>query len=101
MGQGEVCLEIGPRLVGIVLALPGFAIIQEHAGCKEDLKGGGNNLERGIGSFINSGIVKGVFDLVEEALDLFIRIVGRLKSDVVILKVGCPDASVISACGYI
>ena len=67
MGQGEERLEIGPSLVGVGLALPGFAIIQEHANCEEDLKGGGDDLDGGIGSIAGNSIVEGVFDLVEEA----------------------------------
>ena len=61
MGQGEVRLEIGPIVVGVRLALPGFAIVQEHAGCKEELKGGGNDLGEGIGSIAGGGIFEGVF----------------------------------------
>ena len=61
MGQGEVCLEIGPSLVGVVLELPGFSIVQEHAGCEEELKCGGDDLVRGIGSIAGGGIVEGVF----------------------------------------
>ena len=95
MVQGEVCLEIGPSLVGVVLVLPGFAIVQEHAGCEEELKGGGDNLGRGIGSISGGGIVEGVFDLVEEAFDRLIRIVGGLEGGVVFLEVGCGDASIL------
>ena len=95
MGQGEVCLEICPNFVGVILALPGFAIIQEHAGCKEDLKGGGKNLGGGIGSISDGSIVKGVFDLIEEAFDWVIWIVGGLEVDVVVLEVGYADTIVI------
>ena len=95
MCQGEVCLEIGPSLVGVVLALPGFSIVQEHAGCEEELKGGGDDLGGGLGSIDGSGIVEGVFDLVEEAFDRLIGIVGGLEGDVVVLEVSCGDASVL------
>ena len=95
MGQGEVCLEIVPSLFGVVLALPGFSIVQEHAGCEEDLKGGSDNLGRGIGSISGGGIVEGVFDLVEEAFDRLIGIVGGLEGDVVVLEISCGDASVL------
>ena len=44
MGPGEVCLETVPSLVGVGLALPGFAIVQEHAGYIEEMKGGSNDL---------------------------------------------------------
>ena len=85
MGQGEVCLEIGPSIVGVGLVLPGFAIVQEHAGFKEDLKGGGDNLGGGIWSISGS----------EGAFDLAIGIVGGLEGDVIVLEVGCGDASVL------
>ena len=65
MGQGEVRLEINPSLVSVGFALPGFAIVQEHAGYIEEMKGGGNNLGGGIVSISGSGIVKGVFELVK------------------------------------
>ena len=60
MGLGEVRLENGPSLVGVRLALPGFEIVQEHAGCEEELKGGDDDLGRGIGSIAGGGIVEGV-----------------------------------------
>ena len=95
MGQGEVCLKIVPSLVGVVLELPGFAILQEHAGYKEEPKGGGDDLGGGRGSISGGGIVEGVFDLFEDAFDWLIRIVGGLEGDVVVLEVGCRDASVL------
>ena len=95
MGQGEVCREIGPILVGVVLAILGFAIFQEHAGCKEDLKGGGNNLGGGIGRIYGGGKGEGVFDLVKEAFDRLIGIVGGLEDNIVVLEVSCGDASVL------
>ena len=93
MGQGEVCLEICPILVGVVLALPGFATVQEHAGCEEELKGGGDDLGGGLGSISGGGIVEGVFDLVEEAFDRLIGIVGSLEGGIVVLEVGCGNTS--------
>ena len=95
MCQGEVCLEIGPSLVGVVLALPGFSIVQEHAVCEEELKCGGKDLGGVIGSIAGGGIVEGIFDLVEKTFDWLIGIVGGLESDVVVLEVGCGDASVL------
>ena len=61
MVQGEICLEFGPSLVGVGLALTGFSIIQEHAGCERELKGDGDDLGGGKGSISGSGIVEGVF----------------------------------------
>ena len=95
MGQGEVRLEIGPSLVNVGIALPGFAIVQENYGCKEELKGGGDNLGGGIGVISGGGIVEGVFDLVEKDFYWLIRIVGGLEIYVVVIEVGCQDASVI------
>ena len=95
MGQGEVRLEIGPSLVGVRFALTGFAIIQKYAGCEEDLRGGGNDLGGGMGSISGGGIVEGVFDLAKEAFDQLIGIVGGIERDIVVLEVGCRDASVI------
>ena len=95
MGQGEVRLEIVLSLVGVGLALPGFAIVQEHAGCKEELKGGSDYMGGGIGSIAGGGIVEVVFDLVEEAFYRLIGIVGGLESNVVVLEVGCRDASIL------
>ena len=95
MGQGEICIEIGSSLVGVVLELPVFAVVQEHAGCKEDLKGGGDDLGVGIGSIDGGGIVEGVFDLVEEAFDWLVGTVGGLDSDVVVMEVSCRDESVL------
>ena len=88
MGQGEVHLEIGRSLVGVGRALPGFAIVQEHAGCEEELKGGGDDLGGRIGSIAGSGIVEGVFDPVEETFYWLIGIIGGLESNVVVLEVG-------------
>ena len=85
MGQGEVCLEICPSLVGVVLVLPGFAIVQEHAGCEEELKGGGDDLGGGIGSIAGGGIIEGVFGLFEEAFNRKIGILGGLGGGVVVL----------------
>ena len=95
MGQGEVRLEIVPSLVGVGLALPGFVIFQEHAGCKEDLKGSGDDLGGRIGNISGGGIVEGVFDLAEEAFNRLIGIIGVLESDVIFLEVVCQDASVL------
>ena len=95
MGQGEVCLEIFPSLVGVVIGLPGFAIVQEHAGCKQELKGGGDDVFRGIGSIAGGGIVEGFFELVEAAFDQLIGILGGFEGDVVVLEVGCGDASIL------
>ena len=95
MGQVEVCLEIGSSLVGVVLELPVFAVVQEHAGCKEDLKGGGDDLGVGIGSIDGGGIVEGVFDLVEEAFDWLIGIIGGLEGDVVVMEVSFGDVSIL------
>ena len=88
MGQGEVCLKIGPSIVGVGLALPGSAIVQEHAGCKEELKGGVDDLGGGIGSIYGGGIVEGVLDLVKEAFDRLIGILGGLEGDIIVLEVG-------------
>ena len=68
--------------------LPGFAIFQEHAGCKEELKGGVDDLGRGIGSIYGSGIVEGVFDPYEEAFYWLVGIVGGLEGGVVVIEVG-------------
>ena len=95
MGQGEVRLEIGPSLFGVGLALTGFVIVQEHAGYKEELKGGGEDLSGGIGSISSGGIVEGFFDLAEEAFNKLIGIVGSLESNVVVLEVVCRYASVL------
>ena len=95
MGQGEVCLEIFPSLVGVVIGLPGFAIVQEHAGCKQELKGSGDNLCRGIGSIAGGGIVEGVFELVEAAFDQLIGILGGLEGDVVVMEVSFGDVSIL------
>ena len=88
--------------------LPGFAIVQEHAGCEEELKGVGDNLGGGIGSISGGDIVKGVSDLAKEAFDRLIGIVDGLEVNVIILEVGCGDASVFGiymikdvASGYI
>ena len=94
MVQGGLCLEIGPSIVGVVLALPGFAIVQEHAGCKEELRGGVNDLSGGIGSIADGGKVEGVFDMVEEDFDWLIGIVGSFEVDIVVLEVGCGYMSV-------
>ena len=56
MVQGEVRLEIGPSLFSAGLALTGFTIIHEHAGCKEELKGSRDNLVGGKGSIAGDGI---------------------------------------------
>ena len=95
MGQGEVCLEIGPSFVGVVLELPSFAIVQENAGCEENLKCGGDDLVGGIGSIASSGIVEGVFDLVKEAFDRLIGILGGIEGDIIVLEVGYRDVSVL------
>ena len=95
MGQGEVCLEIVPNISGVGLALIGFAIVQKHPGCEEELKGSGNNLGGGIGIILDGSIVNGVFDLVEKAFDWLVGIVCGLESYVVVLEVGCRDASVL------
>ena len=95
MGQGEVRLEICPILVVVRLALPGFAIFQEHASCEEELKGSSNDLGGVIGSIAGGGIVEGIFELVEEAFDWLIGIVGGLESNVLVLEVGCQDATVL------
>ena len=87
MGQGEIRLENGPSLVCVRLALPGCAIVQEHASCEEEPKCGDDNLGRGIGSTAGSGIVEDIFDLVEETFDRLIGIVGGIYSDVVVLGV--------------
>ena len=78
MGQGEVRLEIGPSLVGVGLAIPGFSIVEEHASCKEDLKGSGDDLGGGIGSIVGDGIVR-----VKEAFNRLIGIVGVIESNVI------------------
>ena len=53
-------------------------------------------------------MVEGIYDLFEEAFNWLIGIVGGLESNVVVLEVGCQDASVLGtnilkdvACGYI
>ena len=50
---------------------------------------------RGIGSIAGGGIVKGVFDLVKEAFNRLIGILGGLDSNVVVLEVGCQDVRVL------
>ena len=95
MGQGEVCLEIVSNLVGVRIALPDFSIVQGHSGCKEELKGGDDNLDGRIGSTSGGGLVEGIVELVEEAFGQLIGIVGGLESNVVILEVVCQDAIVL------
>ena len=95
MVQGEVRLEIGPSLVDSRLAFPGFAIVQEYAGCEEELKGGGYDLGGGIGSISGGGILEGVFDLVKEAFNRLIGIVDGPQGGVVFLEVGCGDTSLL------
>ena len=108
MGQGEVRLEIGPSFVGVGLAFPGFAIVQEHGVYEEELNGGGDDLGGRIESIAGGGIVEGVFDLAEEAFDWLIGIVGSIESYVAVLEVGCQDGSIFGiktltdvVCGYI
>ena len=59
------------------------------------MKGGGDELGVGIGIIARGYIVKGVFDLVKEAFDQFIGILGGLESDVFVLEVGFQDTSLI------
>ena len=52
------------------------------------MKGGGNDLGRGIEGIAGGGIVEGVLDLVEEAFDRLIGILGGLEGDIIVLEVG-------------
>ena len=64
VGEGELCLESGPGLVGSVFLSPCFSFVAEKTGAVDDVVGHASNLILGIWSVSGCSIIDCVFDLV-------------------------------------
>ena len=78
-------LKLAQVLSASFLHFQVIQIVQEHAGCEEEPKGGGNDLGGGIRNIAGGGIFEGAFNLVEDAFNQFIGIVGGLEGVVVVM----------------
>ena len=64
MGEGELCLESGPGLVGSVFLSPCFSFVTDNTGAVEDVVGHVRNLLLGIWSVSGCSVIDCVFNLV-------------------------------------
>ena len=85
MGSGEKFLEVGPGLDVRWLASPELEVIFKHIGLEHELKSNSDNLGRGVERVSCGGVVKCIFDLIDQGFEQRISVVGSLESLVVVL----------------
>ena len=85
MGSGEKLLEVCPGIDVRWLVSPELEVVVKETGLEHELKSNSDDLVRGVGRVSGGGVVKLIFDLINQGFERLIVAVGSSGSLVVVL----------------